>query len=69
MQSQKRHNDLCSFLRQPFNITVIQVCALTNNVEEAEDEQFYEDLKDLLELTPPKDVLFIIRDWNAKVES
>ena len=68
MQSQKRHNDLCSFLRQPFNITVIQVCALTNNVEEAEDEQFYEDLKDLLELTPPKDVLFIIRDWNAKVE-
>ena len=69
MQSQKRHNDLCSFLRQPFNITVIQVCALTHNVEEAEDEQFYEDLKDLLELTPPKDVLFIIRDWNAKVES
>ena len=69
MQSQKRQNDLSSFLRQPFNITVIQVCALTNNVEEAEDEQFYEDLKDLLELTPPKDVLFIIRDWNAKVES
>ena len=69
MQSQKRQNDLSSFLRQPFNITVIQVCALTHNVEEAEDEQFYEDLKDLLELTPPKDVLFIIRDWNAKVES
>jgi len=70
MQSQKRHNDLlCSFLRQPFNITVIQVCALMNNVEEAEDEQFYEDLKDLLELTPKKDVLFIIGDWNAKIES
>ena len=69
MQSQKRHNDLCSFLRQPFNITVIQVCGLTNNVEEAEDEQLYEDLKDLLELTPKKDVLFIIGDWNAKVQS
>ena len=69
MQSQERHNDLCSFLRQPFNITVIQVCALMHNVEEAEDEQFYEDLKDLLELTPKKDVLFIIGDWNAKVES
>ena len=69
MQSQKRHNDLCSFLRQPFNITVIQVCGLTNNVEEAEAERFYEDLQDLLELTPKKDVLFIIQDWNAKVQS
>ena len=47
-------------------ITVIQVYAPTSNVEEAEIEQFYEDLQDLLELTPKKDVLFIIRDWNAK---
>jgi len=54
MQSQKRQNDLCSFPRQPFNITVIQVYALTNNAEEAEVEQFYENLQDLLELTPPK---------------
>ena len=50
-------------------ITVIQVYALTSNAEEAEIEQFYEDLQDLLELTPPKDVLFIIDDWNAKVGS
>ena len=50
-----------------FNITVIQVYALTNNAEEAEVEWFYEDLQDLLELTSKKDVLFIIRDWNAKV--
>ena len=48
---------------------VIQVCALTSNAEEAEVEQIYEDLQDLLELTPPKSVLFIIRDWNAKVGS
>ena len=48
---------------------VIQVYALTNIAEEAEDEQFYEDLQDLLELTPKKDVFFIIGDWNAKVES
>ena len=48
---------------------VIQVYALTSNAEEAEVEQFYEDLQDLLELTPKKDVLFIIGDWNAKVES
>ena len=47
---------------KPFNITVIQVYALTSNAEEAEVERFYEDLQDLLELTPPKDVLFIIRD-------
>ena len=46
---------------------VIQVCALTSNAEEAEVERFYEELQDLLELTPPKDVLFIIGDWNAKV--
>ena len=51
------------------NITVIQVYALTSNAEEAEVEQFYEDLQDLLELTPPKDVFFIIGDWNAKVGS
>ena len=52
-----------------FNITVIQVYAPTSNAEEAEDEWFYEDLQDLLELTPKKDVLFIIGDWNAKVGS
>ena len=57
------------FQGKPFNITVIQVCAPTNNTEEAEVEQFYEDLQDLLELTPQKDALFIIRDWNAKVGS
>ena len=51
----------------PFNITVIQVCDPTSNAEETEVEQFYEDLQDLLELTPKKDVLFIIGDWNAKV--
>ena len=52
-----------------FSITVIQVYAPTSNAEEAEVEQFYEDLQDFLELTPKKDVLFIIGDWNAKVES
>ena len=52
-----------------FSITVIQVYAPTTNAEEAEVEWFYEDLQDLLELTPKKDVLFIIRDWNAKVGS
>ena len=55
------------FQGKPFNITVIQAYALTSNAEEA--ERFYEDLQDLLELTPPKDVLFIIGDWNAKVGS
>ena len=55
------------FQGKPFNITVIQVYAPTSNAEEAEFEQFYEDLQDLLELTPKKDVLFIIGDWNAKV--
>ena len=55
------------FQGKPFNITVIQVYALTSNAEEAEVERFYEDLLDLLELTPKKDVLFIIGDWNAKV--
>ena len=57
------------FQGKPFNITIIQVYALTNNAEEAEVEWFYEDLRDLLELTPKKDVLFIIGDWNAKVGS
>ena len=57
------------FQGKPFNITVIQVYAPTSNAEEAEVEQFYEDLQDLLELTPPKDVLFILGDWNAKVGS
>ena len=69
MQSQKRQDNLCSFPGTLFNITVIQVYASTINTEEAEVEQFYEDLQDLLELTPPKDVLFIIVDWNAKVGS
>ena len=57
------------FQGKPFNITVIQVYAPTSNTEEAEVEWFYEDLQDLLELTPEKDVFFIIGDWNAKVES
>ena len=57
------------FQGKPFNIMVGQVNVLTSNTEEAEDEQFYEDLQDLLELTPPKNVLFIIGDWNAKVGS
>ena len=54
---------------KPFSITVIQVYAPTSNAEEAEVERFYEDLQDILELTPTKNVLFIIGDWNAKVES
>ena len=57
------------FQGKPFNITVILVYAPTSNVEEAEVEQFYEDLQDLLELTSKEDVLFIIGDWNAKVGS
>ena len=57
------------FQGKQLNITVIQVYALTSNTEEAEVEHFYEDLQDLLELTPKKDVLFIIGDWNAKVGS
>ena len=69
MQSQKRQNDLCSFPSKAFNIIVIQVYAPTSNAEEAEVEWFYEDLQDLLELTPKRDVLFIIGDWNVKVES
>ena len=55
------------FQGKPFNITVIQVYALTSNAEEAEIEQFYEDLQDLLKLTSKKDVIFIIGDWNVKV--
>ena len=57
------------FQAKPFSITVIQVYALTSNAEEAEVEWLYEDLQDLLELTPKKDVLFIIGDWNAKIRS
>ena len=57
------------FQGKPFSITVIQVYAPTRNTEEAEVERFYEDLQDLLELTAPKDVLFIIEDWNTKVGS
>ena len=66
MQSQKRQNDLY-FQGKPFNITVIQAYAPTSNAEKPEVEWFYEDLEDLLELTPKKHVLFIIGDWNAKV--
>ena len=69
MQSQKRQMISVRFQGKPFNITVIQVYAPTSNAEEAEVEWFHEDLQDLLELTPKKDVLFIIGDWNAKVGS
>ena len=57
------------FQGKPFNITLIQAYSPTSNTEEAEVERFYEDLHNLLELTPQKDVLFIIGDWNAKVGS
>ena len=57
------------FQGKPFNITVIQMYAPTSNAKEVEVEWFYEDLQDLIELKPPKDILFIIRDWNAKVGS
>ena len=57
------------FQGKPFNITVIRAYAPTSNAEEAEVEWFYEDLQDLLELTPQKDVLFMIGDWNARVGS
>ena len=60
---------LVRFQGKPINIMIIQVYALTSNAEEAEVEWFYEDLQDLLELTPKKDVLFSIGDWNAKVGS
>ena len=65
----KTTNDLCLFPGKPFSIIVIQVYAPISNAEETEVKQFNEDLQGLLELTPPKDVLFIIRDWNAKVGS
>ena len=69
MQSQERQNDLCSFPRQTLQYHIIQVYTPTSNTEEAEVEWFHEALQDLLELTPEKDVLFIIGDWNAKVGS
>ena len=69
MQSQKQQNVLCSSPSKAFNITVTQVYAPTSNAEETEVERFYEDLQDILELTPKKDVLFIIGDWDAKVGS
>ena len=67
MQSQKRQNDLCLFPRQTIQYHGNPSLCQTSNPEEAEVEQFYENLQDLLELTPKKDVLFIIGDWNAKV--
>ena len=69
MQSQKWQKISVCFQGKPFNIRVIQAYVPTSNTEEAEVEWFYEDLQDLLELTPPKNVLFIIGDWNAKVGS
>ena len=69
MQSQKQQNDLYLFPRQAIQYTVIQVYAPTSNAEEAEVEWFSEDLHDLLEQTPKKDVFFVIGDWNAKVGS
>ena len=69
MQSQKHSMISVRLQGKPFYITVMQVYAPTSNAEEVEVEQFYEDLQDLLELTPKKDVLFIIGDWNAKVGS
>ena len=67
MQSQKRQNDLCLFLRQTIQYHSNSSLCPTSNAEEAEVEWFCEDLQDLLELTPIKDVLFIIWDWNQKV--
>ena len=69
MKSQKDRMKSLLFQGKPFNISVIQVYALTSNAEETEVEQFFEDLRDLLELTHKKDVLFIIGAWNAKVGS
>ena len=69
MKCQKDRMISVHFQGKPFNITVIQAYAPTSNAEEAEVERFYEDLQDLLELTPKKDVLFIIGDWNAKKPS
>ena len=69
MQSQIEQNDICSFSSKPFNITIVQAYAPTSNAEEAEVEWYYEDLQELLELTPKKYVIFFIGDWNAKVGS
>ena len=69
MQSQNNRMISVCFQGKPFNITVIQVYAPISNAEVAEVERFYEDIQDLLELTPPKDVLFTIGDWNEKVGS
>ena len=69
LQSQKWQYDLCSFLRQAIQYHSNLSLSPNNNAEEAEVEWFHEDLQDLLELTPKKDVLFIIGDWNAKVGS
>ena len=69
MQSQKRQNDLCSFPRQTIQYHGNPSLCPKSNAEEAEVEQVYEDLQDLLELTSKKDILFIIGDWNAKVGS
>ena len=69
MQSQKQQNDLCSFPRQTIQYHSNPSLCPNHNAEEAEVEWFYEDLQDLLELTPKKDALFIIGDWNAKVGS
>ena len=69
MQSQKRQNDLYSFPRQTIQYHSNPSLCPTSNAEEAEVEWFYEDLQDVLELTPKKDVLFIIGDWKAKVGS
>ena len=69
MQSQDYRMISVHFQGKPFSITVIQVCVLISNAKEAEVEQFSEDLQDLLELIPQKDVLFITGDWNAKVRS
>ena len=68
MQSQNDRMITVYFQGKPFSIRVIQVYALTSNAEKAEVERFYEDQQDLLELTPKKDILFIIGDWNAKVK-
>ena len=69
MQSEKWQNDLCLFWKQTIQYQSNPVYAPTSNAEDAEVEWFYEDLQELLELTPKKDVLFIIRDWSAKVGS
>ena len=69
MQSQKRQNDICSFPRQTIQYHSNPSLCPFSNAEEAEVERFYEDQQDLLELTPKKDVFFIIGDWNAKIGS